>query len=112
MRAQLSRHAFRTANIGVRYYDLEPKGGKLEDILKKSDVRARYNEDAKMYTSLIDDFDFPSETNSLAMSPDGKYIMAAGNYAPRMKCFDLEQLSMKFERHTDNEIIKILVRCA
>lgn len=36
--------------------------------------------------------------------------MATGTYKPRMKVFDLEELSMKMERVTDSENVDFCVR--
>jgi len=39
------------------------------------------------------------------MSRDGQYIIATGIYKPRVKCFDVNNLSMKFERCFDSEVV-------
>ena len=55
---------------------------------------------------LIQDFDMPIVSNGVQMSPDGQYIFATGVYKPRVKCFDVTQYSMKFERCFDSECVK------
>ncbi|GAA5852795.1 hypothetical protein JCM3766R1_001928, partial [Sporobolomyces carnicolor] len=52
---------------------------------------------------LIQDFDFPEASNKLKTTRDGKHLIATGTYKPRMKVFDLEELSLKSERVTDAE---------
>ncbi|GAA5910506.1 hypothetical protein JCM6882_008540 [Rhodosporidiobolus microsporus] len=58
---------------------------------------------------LIQDFDFPEASNKLKTTRDGKYLMATGTYKPRMKVFDLEELSMKSERVTDSENVDFCI---
>ena len=56
------------------------------------------------------DFDFPEASNKLRTTRDGRYLLATGTYKPRMKVFDLEELSMKMERVTDSENVDFAVR--
>ncbi|EGU11656.1 nucleolar rRNA processing-related protein [Rhodotorula toruloides ATCC 204091] len=58
---------------------------------------------------LIQDFDFPEASNKIKTTRDGKYLMATGTYKPRMKVFDLEELSMKMERVTDSENVDFCI---
>lgn len=39
------------------------------------------------------------------MSPDQQYILATGTYKPRVKCFEVSNLSLKFERCFDSEVV-------
>lgn len=55
------------------------------------------------------DFDFPEASNKIKTTRDGKYLIATGTYKPRMKVFDLEELSMKMERVTDSENVDFCV---
>ena len=38
------------------------------------------------------------------------HIMATGSYKPQIRVWECEQLSLKFERHTDAENVDFLVR--
>ncbi|CEQ39590.1 SPOSA6832_01155 [Sporobolomyces salmonicolor] len=58
---------------------------------------------------LIQDFDFPEASNKIRTTRDGKYAVATGTYKPRMKVFDLEELSLKTERVTDSENIDFCI---
>ncbi|GAA5833864.1 hypothetical protein JCM9279_001646 [Rhodotorula babjevae] len=58
---------------------------------------------------LIQDFDFPEASNKLRTTRDGRYLLATGTYKPRMKVFDLEELSMKMERVTDSENVDFAI---
>lgn len=56
---------------------------------------------------MIQDFVMPDVSNCMKLSPDGQYLMACGTYKPVMKCYDLEHLSVKFERGMDYEAIRL-----
>ena len=62
-----------------------------------SDIRRRIE--------LIQDFDMPGISTSIRVSKDEQYILATGIYKPRVKCFDVHNLALKFERCFDSEII-------
>lgn len=46
----------------------------------------------------------PAVSSSIRISPDGQYIMATGTYKPRVKCYEVNNLSIKFERCFDSEV--------
>ena len=45
----------------------------------------------------------PTAATNISLTPDGQYILVAGVYKPRVRCYDTKQLSMKFERCMDSE---------
>jgi hypothetical protein len=47
----------------------------------------------------------PGVSTSIRASRDGQYIFATGIYKPRLRCYDVNQLSLKFERCFDSEVI-------
>lgn len=47
----------------------------------------------------------PAVSTSIRTSKDGHYIFATGIYKPRLKCFDVDQLTLKFERCFDSEVV-------
>ncbi|KAI5641501.1 hypothetical protein NE865_06258 [Phthorimaea operculella] len=47
----------------------------------------------------------PGVSTSIRESKDGQYIMATGIYKPRIKCYDVNNLSLKFERCLDSEVV-------
>lgn len=61
--------------------------------------------DIRRRIELIQDFDMPGLSTSVRVSRDGQYVMATGTYKPRVKCFDVNNLSLKFERCFDSECI-------
>ncbi|CAG0917772.1 unnamed protein product [Notodromas monacha] len=65
--------------------------------------------DIRQRIELIQDFDMPDVSNVVEVSRDNQYIFAAGIYKPRIKCFDVSNMSLKFERCLDAEVIKLLL---
>ena len=74
----------------------------LSDKKKKS---LKKDEEYRRRVELIQDFDFPAACQKIKFSADGQYIFATGYHPPRVRVYDLSQLSMKFERHLDSEIV-------
>ncbi|KAI8986709.1 WD40-repeat-containing domain protein [Trametes punicea] len=58
---------------------------------------------------LIQHFDFPEASNKIKTTRDGHHAIATGTYKPQMKVWDLDQLSLKFERHTDAENVDFVM---
>ncbi len=57
----------------------------------------------------MQDLEFPAACHRLKPTPDGQYLFATGIHAPRLRVYELSQLSMKFERHFDAEIVDFQV---
>lgn len=51
----------------------------------------------------------PDECGSVTMSPDNQFILATGTYKPRVKCYEVNNLSLKFERCFDSEVVANIV---
>ncbi|CAG5021926.1 unnamed protein product [Parnassius apollo] len=90
----------------VKIYNLSA-GKSLPDWLSERKKRAllKKNVDLRKRIELIQEFDMPGVSTSIRMSKDGQYIMATGIYKPRIKCFDVNNLSLKFERCLDSEVV-------
>lgn len=67
--------------------------------LQKKDV------DIQRRIELIQDFEMPTVATSIKVSKDGQFVLAAGTYKPRIRCYDTYQLSLKFERCLDSDIV-------
>lgn len=61
--------------------------------------------DLRRRIELIQDFEMPIVSTTVRTSPDGQYIMATGIYKPRVRCYDVDNLGMKFERCFDSEVV-------
>ncbi|XP_054164534.1 nucleolar protein 10-like [Oppia nitens] len=72
-------------------------------LLVKKDV------DLRRRIQLIQDFEMPSVSRCVEVSPDGQYILSTGVYKPRVRCYDVNQLAMKFERCFDEEVVKFKI---
>ena len=89
----------------------------LPDLLRKSGSSnkrkkrktALKDEEILSRIELIQDFEFPEASNRLTATRDGQSIVATGTYKPQIRVWDCEQLSLKFERHTDAENVDFLV---
>jgi len=76
----------------------------FDEALKKK-KSLRYNDEYKRRVELIQDFEFPTSANCVKVSQDGQFIAAAGIYKPELRMFDTNELSLKFSRHLDAEIV-------
>lgn len=90
----------------VKIYNLSV-GKSLPDWLTERKKRAllKKNVDLRRRIELIQEFDMPGVSTSIRTSKDGQYIMATGIYKPRVKCYDVNNLSLKFERCLDSEVV-------
>ncbi|XP_037960426.1 nucleolar protein 10 [Teleopsis dalmanni] len=75
----------------------------LTDRRKRSQLMKKV--DSRRQIELIQDFDMPVVCTSIRMSPDQQHILATGTYKPRVKCFEVCNLSIKFERCFDSEVV-------
>jgi ribosome biogenesis protein ENP2 len=71
--------------------------------LKAFKKKLKYDTAYRNRIELLQDFEFPEASVKIKYTRDKKYIMATGVYKPQIRVFDLDQLAMKFERHTDCE---------
>jgi ribosome biogenesis protein ENP2 len=59
--------------------------------------------------NLIQHFEFPEASNRIKVTNSGHHAIATGVYKPQMRVYDLDQLTLKFERHSDAENIDFTV---
>lgn len=90
----------------VKIYNLSA-GKSLPEWLSERKRRRllKKNVDIRRRIELIQDFDMPGVSTSIKVTRDGQYILATGIYKPRVKCFDVKNLSLKFERCFDSEVV-------
>jgi ribosome biogenesis protein ENP2 len=69
--------------------------------------KLKKNEEYINRIEVIQDFEFPVSVGCIKASKDGNYLFASGIYPPRLKIFDLNEMSLKCERGVDSEIRKI-----
>nr|CAB3264392.1 nucleolar protein 10 [Phallusia mammillata] len=92
----------------IKIYNLSC-GKSLPEFISDQKRRAllKKDEGLRRRIELIQDFDMPTVSSNVKMSPDGQYIFTAGTYKPRVKCYDVNHLSMKFERCFDAEVVAL-----
>ena len=59
--------------------------------------------------TLLQDLEMPVSSTKVRQSSDGKFLIVGGTYSPRIRCYELAEMSMKFERYIDSEIVDLLI---
>lgn len=60
---------------------------------------------ANTETQLLQDFEFPTLSHRIKVTPDGDYILACGVYPPQLHVYDVHELSLKYKRHVNTDIV-------
>lgn len=81
-------------------------GAKSDEALRRAQ---RKKEIQNKDSNLLHEFEMPTVSNRIKMSRDGRYIFTSGAYPPQIHVYDTEQLSLKFKRHVDSEIVDFQV---
>ncbi|KAH3901754.1 ribosome biosynthesis protein ENP2 SCDLUD_001529 [Saccharomycodes ludwigii] len=82
----------------------------LPDWIAKKRKRALKNDfEYQNRVDLVQDFEFSEASNKIKVTPDGQFAMATGTYKPQIHVYDFNNLSLKFERHTDAENVDFLI---
>ena len=81
-----------TLNVGHRATAAEKRAKRKEKLAQRE-------------TELLDSFEFPSLSTRIKQSRDERFIFASGVYAPQIHVYDTSELSLKFKRHVDCEIV-------
>ncbi|XP_022102252.1 nucleolar protein 10-like [Acanthaster planci] len=91
----------------VKVYNLS-LGKSLPEWLSDRKKRAlqKSDRDLQHRIQLIQDFEMPSVSSGVQITADNQFILATGTYKPRVRCFEVTQLSMKFERCFDSEVVR------
>jgi hypothetical protein len=94
-----------TSTNDVKIYNLSA-GKSLPDWLTERKKRqlVKSDIDVRKRIELIQDFEMPAVSDRVKVSKDGQYVLATGIYKPRLRCYDLNNLGMKFERCLDSEV--------
>jgi len=94
----------------VKIYNLSA-GKSLPDWLTERKRRQLVKDDIdiRKRIELIQDFEMPAVSDRIRVSRDGQYVLATGIYKPRLRCYDLHNLGMKFERCLDSEVVNFEV---
>lgn len=96
-----------SSNFSSSLPDLLRRHGSSNKRKQRKSVVSVNNQLAKI--ELLQDFEFPEASNKIKSTRDGHYIVATGTYKPQMRVWECEQLSLKFERHSDAENIDFVL---
>ena len=77
--------------------------------IKEKGKRGAVKEQVEGSIELIQHFEFPEASNRIKTTRDGHHAIATGTYKPQMRVWDLDQLTLKFERHSDAENVDFIV---
>eukprot|EP00092_Neocalanus_flemingeri_P000012 GFUD01000012.1.p1 GENE.GFUD01000012.1~~GFUD01000012.1.p1 ORF type:complete len:702 (+),score=282.39 GFUD01000012.1:61-2166(+) len=94
----------------VKIYNLSA-GKSLPEWLTERKKRQLVKDDidVRKRIELIQDFEMPAISDRVKVSRDGQYVLATGIYKPRLRCYDLHNLGLKFERCLDSEVVNFEV---
>lgn len=110
-----------TANLGVKVYTVNGaaagtgSASSLPDWLtrkravKSGKSKRAIREEIEGAVNLIQDFEFPEASNKIRVTRNGHHAIATGVYKPQMRVWDLDQLTLKFERHSDAENVDFAI---
>lgn len=91
----------------VKVYNLSA-GKSLPDWLtdRKRRQLTKRDVDIRRRIELLQDFSMPDVSTCIRSTPDGRCIIATGTYKPRVRCYEVAALSLKFERCLDSEVVQ------
>lgn len=94
----------------IKIYNLT-HGRSVPDWLSERKKRLLLKTDVSLQRriQLMQDFAMPIASQCIRITPDQTHIYASGVYPPRLRCFDTNELSMKFERGMDSEVVKFKI---
>ncbi|XP_022933434.1 nucleolar protein 10 [Cucurbita moschata] len=95
-----------TSINGVKLYTVASQQRSLATWINPKKLRAlRKDKDYTSRVDLIQDLRFDIASSKIKATPDGEFLIASGIYPPQVKVYELRELSLKFKRHFDSEII-------
>jgi len=78
-------------------------------LVKKRKQSLKKDPEFQSRIQLIQDFEFEEASNRIKVTRDCQYAVATGTYKPQIHVYDFQQMSMKFERHTDAENVDFVM---
>ena len=102
-----SRDGIKTIETGgIKVYNLTAGRTLPQWLTSQKRKELRKDPDFQRRIQLIQDTEFPNNSQCVKFSPDEQFMGATGMYPPRIRMFELEQHSQKFERYLDAEVVK------
>ena len=97
------------ASSGVHVYDLSV-GKTLPDWLTpQARQKLAKDEEYRRRVELLQDFEFKTASQRIQVSKDGYHVFVTGTYPPMVKVYDVRELSLKFERHLDAQVVQFQI---
>ncbi|CAL5983020.1 WD40_domain-containing protein [Hexamita inflata] len=90
-------------SLQSKIYNLTPKTTQLPAFLDKNERKKLIAADDSYH--LIQDGYFPHIATNLLISPNQKFLLAAGSYPHQIRLFDLDNSTMKFQRNQNCETV-------
>ncbi|KAM7538513.1 hypothetical protein Aperf_G00000066044 [Anoplocephala perfoliata] len=87
---------------GVKVYNLTTERS-MPEWASRAERKKMLKKDpsAETHIELIHELEMPDASTYITCSPDQKYLFVLGRYKPRVRCYELENLSIKFDRCVD-----------
>jgi ribosome biogenesis protein ENP2 len=95
----------KVSDLGVKFYNLT-SGRSFPTWLSQEQRRKLSKDDAyNNHVMLLQDFTMPAASQQLRLTRDQRNLYVTGVYPPQTKCYELSELSLKFSRHMDHEVL-------
>ena len=94
-----------SAPNGVKVYQVTSGKDAPKWLSEKNKRKLRKDAEYGRRVELVQDLEFTCASSRVKLSPDGNFLCVTGIHPPQVKVYDLSQLSMKFERHLDSEVV-------
>ncbi|KAL0231410.1 hypothetical protein GEMRC1_010814 [Eukaryota sp. GEM-RC1] len=65
----------------------------------------RKDDSYRRRVDLLQDFTFPTASSCIKLTNDKHHLIAAGTYPPQIRTWEFDQLSLKFQRNLDHEVV-------
>ena len=98
---------------GVKVYNLASVGKALpawvsakKKLVQKAKRRKWNDPTSSERLEVIQDLFFPTSSGRVKVSRDGGTLMVTGGYPPQVRAYELRELSLKFSRHFEAEVVQ------
>lgn len=93
----------------VKVYNLSQGKTMPEWLNERTRRKLSQDPEFRRRIEIIQDFNFPSSSQCIQVTNDNKYCICTGVYKPVIKTFEFDEMSMKFERFLDSEVVQFLI---
>lgn len=97
------------SSSGVAVYDLSVGKTLPEWLTSQARQKLAKDEEYRRRIELLQDFEFKTASQRIQVSRDGYHVFVTGTYPPMVKVYDVRELSLKFERHLDAQVVQFQI---